>query len=129
MKGLDIRAGTPVVIYLHGPKEKVWGLLISFDTAGVVVRGIDLATFDDWMRQVARAEETLIGLTTLFYPMARVERMERDETVGPVVSYEDRFRSEVGRSVQDVLGLGRARPETRTRPGRGRRRARRAASR
>jgi hypothetical protein len=97
--------GSTVVIYLQGPKEKVWGVLVSLTSSGVVLRGIDLATFDDWMRQEARGEEELIGLTTIFYPMHRVVRMERDETVGPLTSYADRFAREVGRSVGAVLGL------------------------
>jgi hypothetical protein len=97
--------GSTVVIYLQSPKEKVWGVLISLTPAGVVLRGIDLATFDDWMRQEARGEEELIGLTTIFYPMHRVVRLERDETVGPLTSYADRFAREVGRSVGAVLGL------------------------
>ena|SRR5688500_4056359 len=97
--------GSTVVLYLQGPKEKVWGVLVSLNASGVVLRGIDLATFDDWMRQEARGDEELIGLTTIFYPMHRVIRLERDETVGPLTSYADRFAREVGRSVGAVLGL------------------------
>jgi hypothetical protein len=97
--------GSTVVVYLQGPKEKVWGVLVSLNASGVVLRGIDLATFDDWMRQEARGDEELIGLTTIFYPMHRVIRLERDETVGPLTSYADRFAREVGRSVGAVLGL------------------------
>lgn len=97
--------GSTVVVYLQGPNEKVWGVLILLNAAGVVLRGIDLATFDHWMRQEARGEEELIGLTTIFYPMHRVVRIERDETVGPLTSYADRFAREVGRSVGAVLGL------------------------
>jgi hypothetical protein len=105
VKVFGLPAGAPVVVFLQGPKEKVWGLLVSLETAGVLLRGIDIATFDDWLRQVAHHDETLIGLSTLFYPMARVERLERDESVGPVISYADRFAAEVGRSVYEVLGL------------------------
>lgn len=96
-----------MVLYLQNPKEKIWGLLLSLGPAGIVVRGIDLAAFDDWMRQEARGEEVLIGLSTLFYPMDRVERLERDETVGPVTSYADRFAREVGRTINDVLDFRR----------------------
>ena len=98
-------AGVPVVLYLQNPKEKIWGLLVSLGPEGVVVRGLDLATFDDWMRQEARGDEPLIGLSTLFYPMGRVERMEQDETVGPVASYADRFAREAGRTIRQALGL------------------------
>ncbi len=104
-EAMSLSAGDPVIVYLQVPKEKVWGLLVSLGTAGVVVRCIDLAAFDDWMRQEARGDEPYLGLSTVFYPMNRVERMERDETVGPVVSYADRFAREVGRSVREAVGL------------------------
>jgi hypothetical protein len=39
--------------------------------------------------------------------MGRVERMERDETVGPLTSYADRFLREVGRTVRQALGFDR----------------------
>ncbi len=107
MSDFALGEGAPVVLYLREPKEKVWGVLVSMTTPGIVVRGLDLEVFDDWMRQEARRDEVLIGLSTLFYPMNRIERMERDETVGPLTSYADRFAREVGRSVFDAA-RGRA---------------------
>jgi hypothetical protein len=104
-EALSMSAGDAVIVYLQVPKEKVWGLLVSLGTAGIVVRCIDLAAFDDWMRQEARQDEPYLGLSTVFYPMNRVERMERDETVGPVISYSERFAREVGRSVREVIGV------------------------
>lgn len=101
----DLTAGSPVVLYLREPKEKIWGLLISISAPGIVVRGIDLAVFDDWMRQEARAAERLIGLVTSFYPIHRLERMERDETIGPLLSYADRFFDEVGKSALEASGF------------------------
>ena len=105
LESLGLVSGTPVVLYLQGPKEKVWGLLLALETAGVIVRGIDLRAFDDWMRQELRGDEPELGLATLFYPMYRLERVERDETIGAVPGYADRFAREVGRTVQQVLGL------------------------
>lgn len=96
-------AGAPVLLFLHSPKEKVWGLLLSIGPAGIAVHGVDLATFDDWVRQEARGDEAAIGLATAFYPMGRVERLERDETIGSVESYADRFAREVGRTVVEAL--------------------------
>ena len=98
-------AGSPVVLYLNAPKEKMWGLLVSIDPAGIVVRGLDLRVFDDWMRQEARRDEVFIGLSTVFYPMYRVERMEQDETLGAMISFADRFALEVGRTVRQAAGL------------------------
>src|ERR687891_646341 len=64
-EALSLSAGDPVILYLQVPKEKVWGLLVSLGTAGVVVRCIDLAAFDDWMRQEARRDEPYLGLSTV----------------------------------------------------------------
>jgi hypothetical protein len=47
----------------------------------------------------------MLGPSTVFYPMHRVERMEKDETVGPIVSYCERFHREVGRTVEEAMGL------------------------
>jgi hypothetical protein len=105
MSPFDIGPGSPVVLYLHEPKEKVWGLLVSISAPGIVVRGIDIEVFDDWMRQEARGVEPLIGLVSSFYPIHRLERMEKDETVGPVLSYADRFLEEVGRTVLEAAGF------------------------
>ncbi|HVR71266.1 MAG TPA: hypothetical protein VMT87_10520 [Vicinamibacteria bacterium] len=105
LAALELAAHAPVVLYLQAPKEKMWGLLLSVSSAGIVLRGLDLTVFDDWMRQEARGEETMIGLCTVFYPMHRVERMERDETVGPITSYADRFAHEAGRTVLEALGV------------------------
>lgn len=105
MNPFDLSPGSPVVLYLHEPKEKIWGLLVSISAPGIVVRGLDLAVFDDWMRQEARGDESQIGLVTAFYPIHRLERMERDETIGPLISYADRFGHDVGRSVWDVAGF------------------------
>jgi hypothetical protein len=105
LAALELAAHAPVVLYLQSPKEKIWGLLLSVGTAGIVLRGIDLVIFDDWMRQEARGNERVLGLSTIFYPMHRVERMERDETIGPIISYADRFARESGRTVLEAVGV------------------------
>jgi hypothetical protein len=104
VKGRDFAPGAPVLIYLHTPREKIFGLLISLQPAGIVVRGIDLAVLDDFRRQEARGE-TGLGLLTLFYPMSRVERMERDETDGGIEGIAARFQQKTGRGIADVAGL------------------------
>ena len=95
--------GTPAVLYLNDPKEKIWGLVVSVSAAGVVMRGLRLDSFEDWMRQEARNEEELLGLVTCFYPLPRIERLEEDRSVGSVVSYSDRFAGAVGRTVQQII--------------------------
>jgi hypothetical protein len=104
MKPPGLVPGTLVLLYLHSPREKVFGVLVSLQPAGIAVRGIELAAFEDWLRQEARGESGL-GLLTLFYPMNRVARLERDETVGGLEGIADRFRRETGRSVLEAAGL------------------------
>ena len=108
-QGFDLAEGTPVVLYLQAPKEKIWGILVSLTPAGIVLRGLDLVVFDDWMRQEARGDEPAVGLATIFYPMARVLRMDRDESLGPLVSFSERFFRQVGRTVFETAGLERVR--------------------
>ena len=100
----EFAPGAPVLVYLHSPREKVFGVLVSLDPAGVALRGIELGAFEDWLRQEARGEDGL-GPVTVFYPMNRVERVERDETLGALEGFAARFRRETGRSVAEAAGL------------------------
>ncbi len=94
-----------IVAYLHNPKEKFWGVLLALNQTGMTLRGLDLATFDDWTRQVARGDEPAIGLTTTFFPISRVEKLILDETTGSALSFSDQFFQRVGRSVREYLEL------------------------
>ena len=109
------KPGTPVLVYLHTPRERIFGVLEGLLPAGVVVRGIELTAFEDYLRQEAR-RETGLGLVSLFYPMSRVERVERDETVGGIEGCADRFRRETGRSIQAAAGVGGRGLSSRRRP-------------
>jgi len=92
-----------VVVSLHSPKERLWGELLDISSAGVTLRGIDLASFDDFVRQILHPEGDRIGLPTLFFPMLRVERVALDEPRGSVPSLEETFEKKVGRSLVDYL--------------------------
>ena len=92
-----------VIVSLHDPKERIWGQLLSINQAGVTVRGIDLNSFDDFIRQVKDPSEAAVGLPTLFYPMLRVERIARDEPQGSIPSLAQTFERQVGRSVLEYL--------------------------
>lgn len=104
MRGAGFEPGAAVLVYLHTPREKVFGVLLALQPAGIALRGIDLNAFEDFLRQEKRREVGL-GFVSLFYPMSRVERMERDESVGGIEGIADRFRRETGRSVAEAAGL------------------------
>jgi hypothetical protein len=96
-----------VILNLVNPKEKFWGVLRSLSATGLTLRGINLDSFDDWVRQVGRGneEEQTLDLVTMFVPLFRVERIFLDEAVGAVRSYSDFFESVVGVSPGAYLGL------------------------
>jgi hypothetical protein len=99
---VGIVPGSPIVVYLHSPREKVWGVLRDLNAAGVFVLGIDLNTFDDWVQMVIRGERN-IGLTHVFVPMWRVERVSLDESIDDIQSLAAQFFTRVGVSVEDYL--------------------------
>jgi hypothetical protein len=94
-----------VIVNLITPKEKFFGLLRALSPAGVTMRAINLDSFDDWLRQIARDEEPDLDLITMFVPLSRVERIFLDEPSGSIKSYSQRFEDVVGRPVSEYLGM------------------------
>jgi hypothetical protein len=94
--------GAPLIVYLHSPREKMWGLLAELNATGVYIHGIDLNTFEDWILMVVRGERN-IGLSHVFFPMWRVERITLDESVDDIPSMAERFYSRVGLTIDEYL--------------------------
>lgn len=95
---------TIVILSLVSPKEKIWGQLLLLESKGVTVRGIELDSFDDFVRQIVNQEDTA-AMTTGFYPMHRVERIASDEPSGSIPSLAERFHNKVGLTIQEYLGI------------------------
>ncbi len=94
-----------VIVNLVNPREKFFGVLSALTAAGVTVRAINIDTFDDWVRQIARGGEPNIDLLTMFFPLFRVERIFLDEPAGAIKSYAQMFESVVGRPLREYLGV------------------------
>lgn len=90
-----------VLLILHSPREKIWGQLAALTAAGITVRGIDLNGFEEWLKQWGSDEQG--SLTTIFYPLHRVERIELDESAGGIPSLEERFRQRTGMTLRQYL--------------------------
>ena len=99
--------GAIVIVNLVNPKEKFWGVLRSLSPVGLTIRGINLDSFEDWIRQLARDEEEdqTLDLATMFVPLFRLERLFMDEPVGSVKSYSEVFRDVVGQTPQAFLEM------------------------
>jgi hypothetical protein len=100
-----IRPGSIVIVHLINPTEKFWGVLLALEMTGVTLRGINVGSFDDWMAQASRGMDQTLGLSTMFVPLFRIERVFLDEAVGEVESYRQRFSRRVGMPVERYLGL------------------------
>ena len=96
-----------VILSLSAPKEKIWGLLVSLNSAGISMRGMDINSFDDFVRQVVNQEEATVGMASVFFPMHRVERITCDEPSGSLPSLSDRFYQRVGVTSEEYLGINR----------------------
>lgn len=95
--------GSIVIVSLASPREKIWGQLVLLRPEGITVRGIELDAFDDFLRQVVKQEETAVGVSTVFFPIHRVERISLDEPCGSLPSLAQRFQDRVGLPFQEYL--------------------------
>jgi hypothetical protein len=86
---MPFAAGTLVLATLSNPREKFWGMLLSLSPAGIALRGIDLNSFDDFIRQLNSGEPVTAG--AVFFPMHRVDRLEADVSNGEFPSLNQRF--------------------------------------
>jgi hypothetical protein len=100
---LPMEPNSIVVVSLHSPKEKIWGILLSLNPSGITVRGIDLNSFDHFVSQINQLDAERVGLPTVFFPMTRVERVSLDEPSGSIPSMADIFQRKIGRSLFDYL--------------------------
>jgi len=94
-----------IIVNLVNPKEKFFGVLVNLSPAGITVRAINLDSFDDWLRQIAKGGEPNLDLITMFVPLFRVERVFLDEPSGAIKSFAQRFEEVVGMTVHQYLNL------------------------
>ncbi|MFZ2490045.1 MAG: hypothetical protein WA208_01035 [Thermoanaerobaculia bacterium] len=95
-----------VIVNLVNPKEKFFGVLTSLSAAGATMRAINLDSFDDWVRQIARTgDQEEIHPITMFVPLFRVERIFLDEASGSIRSYGERFEEITGNGVAVQFGI------------------------
>ena len=87
-------AGHLVLVTLHNPREKFWGVLLSLDTAGVNLRGVDLESLDDFTQLINSGESA--SASVVFFPMHRVQRIEEDNRNGELPSLAEQFRIKTG---------------------------------
>ena len=100
--GKGIGPGAVVIVVLHSPREKCWGVLEEINAAGVMMRGLDLNAFDDWVQAVTH-DEPFMSVANLVFPMWRVERISRDESAGGVPSLAEQFELRTRRKLVEFF--------------------------
>lgn len=105
LRSIPLGPGAVVIAYLQNPRERFWGVVRRLDATGLVMEGIELGSFDDWVRQVGEGGAGL-SLSTVFYPLLRVEKLLLDAEDGAVPSMASQFEKRVGRSLREAFGWG-----------------------
>jgi hypothetical protein len=94
---MKLQPGDNVILVLHTPREKLFGIIEEISSAGIYLRAIDLGYFDDWCSSIAEGEQFL-PMSDYFLPMWRVERMSRDEG-SPTMA--EQFEQRTGRPLSE----------------------------
>ncbi len=92
-----------VVVHLHSPKEKYWGILQKYTEAGVWLSGINLKGFEEFINMSYGENKETINFTTSFFPMYRVEKITLDESMGEIPSMKDYFEIQTGKKLENML--------------------------
>ena len=101
-----MKPGAAVVVYLQEPREQVWGVLRALEPHGVVVEGLEIASFDGWMRCVEEGSGWRSQISVQFFPTHRVQRVVLDRGDENAPSLSERFEARMGASVGHFIGSG-----------------------
>jgi hypothetical protein len=100
---LPFQRGQLVVAILHNPKQKLWGRLLGLEAAGLVIRGVDLAPWEEVMSLVKHGQADQVSLGTRYVPLHRVESVYLDEATSGAVSLAQDFLLHTGVDPQVFL--------------------------
>ena len=92
-----------MVVVVTAPRQKIWGRILGLETAGIAVRGIDLAPWEDVLALVNRGHAGQVALDTRFFPMHRIEQMYLDEASSGVPSLGQVFKDRTGLDPMEFL--------------------------
>jgi hypothetical protein len=86
--------GGLVIVTLHNPREKFWGMILALTPEGFSLSGADLASFEDIAAMVKEGEPFTPAV--VFFPMHRIERVDLDVSDGNLSSLAHRFHAKTG---------------------------------
>lgn len=92
--GSPFAPGALVIATLCNPREKFWGMILALAPEGLSLSGAELASFEDLTVMVRDGEPFTPAV--VFFPMHRIERVERDLPDGTLPSLSQRFLAKTG---------------------------------
>ena len=99
-----MKKGNVVIVNLQNPREKILGVLLEINTAGITIRGIDVHSFNDWTNSFLNENnEVVITPSTVFFPMHRVLSCYIDEDSGSVPSFSTQFKMKTSKNLKETL--------------------------
>jgi len=81
-------------VTLGNPRDKFWGMILALAPEGLSMTGIELASFEDFVLMVKDGDS--FSPAVVFFPMHRIERIERDLSDGSLPSLSQRFSAKTG---------------------------------
>jgi hypothetical protein len=95
------RPGAIVIVTMSNPREKFWGAVLDLSNAGLSIRGVELASFDDLVATIKAGDSFTSGV--VYFPMHRVERIELDLPESSILSLSQRFAQQTGQDPAPLL--------------------------
>ena len=92
-----------VIAYLRDPKERIWGILRSIDSFGIFMEGVNIDSFDEWIHDISKEDHSGIGLSKVFFPVSRIEKVLIDEPTGKIPSLSQKFEEKMGLPVSEFF--------------------------
>ena len=103
-KKKTMKSGSIIILNLQDPREKLIGKLLAISPSGITIKGVDVNSFNDWMKQFTHKQTTTtIFATTVFFPMHRVVSCYLDENMGDAPSFSSQFRERTNQKITEVL--------------------------
>jgi hypothetical protein len=90
-----------VMVTLGNPRDKFWGMILTLAPEGLSMRGLELASFEDFVIMVKDGEP--VTPAVVFFPMHRIERIELDLPDGNLPSLSQRFSAKTGLDPAAIL--------------------------
>ncbi|MCD6453754.1 MAG: hypothetical protein J7L62_00430 [Candidatus Aminicenantes bacterium] len=97
-----IKENSIVIAYLETPKERYFGVILKLHPSGLIIRGLNVESFNTWIIEVNGGKKGT-AISTFFFPWRRVEKIILDEDRDGAESLACTFKKRTGKDVEEFL--------------------------